>query len=126
MTETHRTDLTGANIKSGNIIAYPQRQGSSLWMNLAMVVNFGTKRTGLPLPFIRVLKIPTQRWNDKPGDQFKRKPRTSVIYNIENVVVVRQSASQLDLDPEIQKEFENYVNRYFQTRFATLSAGFSK
>lgn len=88
-------DITGRHIQPLNIVAYPHRRGSSMWINLAMVVEVGHE----PEPFIRVLKIPQQKWNEQPGDQFKRarKPRTSVLRVVENVVMVAPDIHCLSL-----------------------------
>lgn len=111
-------DITGKQIDPGNVIAYPQRQGSSMWMNLALVISSGRSpannwcnKDDLK-PYILVIKIPQQTWMDKPGEQFQQAPRTSVLRRVERAVIVAQSLDHLNMPPDIQSNLRLYFAKH--------------
>ncbi len=109
-------DITGRPIQPGNIIAYPQRQGSSMWVKIAMVTETGRKTptwSNTEMPFVRVIACPTQRWNEEPGEQFERNAKTSVLTAVENIVVIAADVNQLNLPEPNQTGFAKICNQFW-------------
>lgn len=83
-------DQFGTIIQPGDIIIYPTRQSSSLWMNVALVTEISEKQhnvyyEGKPYPILKVVRV-GRRWGFESGDEFYKCKTT--IENITNVTVI--------------------------------------
>lgn len=74
-------DFLGRPISVGNEVAYPGRQGSSLWMNYGIVEELGTREhwSGTQIPTLKVRRIPLNAYE---------KERTVWIEHLKSRVVV--------------------------------------
>jgi hypothetical protein len=81
--EHELTDWRGTPIRPGATIVYPARQGSSLWLTEAEVVEI-VHREDTETPGLRVRRLHVGGWRGQYGDQRS----TAVVYKLDNVTVV--------------------------------------
>lgn len=97
-------DMLGNTLKAGSIITYPVRQSSSMWMNLAVVLDVEVKERGgwykdeqaVTYPVLKVLTVGTD-WMGK-----KVTTRKTYVERLDRVVSLR-SALLHPLDNEVHK-----------------------
>lgn len=70
----HR-DYFGNKIKRGDLICWPNRQGSSMWMNHGYVVGLGFKestlKNRLPLPVLQVKRVQVTALDNRPTGRYR-------------------------------------------------------
>ena len=96
----HR-DYFGNKIKQGDLICWPNRQGSSMWMNHGYVVGLGFKESTfnnrLPLPVLQVKRVQVTALDNRPTGRY----RNVEIECLERVVALGRV---LEFFPKQQKE----------------------
>lgn len=77
-------DFFGAELRVGDEIVYPGRQGSSMWLNNAKIVGLKTKKS-IWDKNAEYLVLECVRWDNKTCDYTGKKV---VVSNINNVVLM--------------------------------------
>jgi hypothetical protein len=80
-------DFLGKEITVGCLIAYPARMSSSVWMNVARVVGFSTRKDTWArknVPSLKLKRVSSTDSYFKPGT-------TTEIYALDNVLVLEEA-----------------------------------